>query len=158
LGYLAELNQDFRIDATNDDRQFTRNLLRHEVLPDLRRIRPEVDAALLRLAGQAAEAQAWISAEARHLAEQCVRADSPDCWVVEVRSLLQSPPLLIREVFKAAWESAGWPRQEMGFAEWQLLAELAAAEMATSSVNLPGGVRAVRQQGCIRLKRGPSVS
>lgn len=47
--YCAEHGIIPRHDETNDDTRYTRNRIRHEVLPLLRQINPQVDAALLRL-------------------------------------------------------------------------------------------------------------
>ena len=48
--YLPAIGQDFRTDSSNDDSRFTRNRLRHELLPLLReRFNSDVDGALLRL-------------------------------------------------------------------------------------------------------------
>lgn len=42
VGFLEQLGQDWREDATNQDRSRTRARLRHEVLPVLRELRPSV--------------------------------------------------------------------------------------------------------------------
>ena len=64
--YLAARGARARTDRTNlDPGHATRNRLRLEVLPALRRAFPAVDEALLRLAGAAALARAWLEADAR---------------------------------------------------------------------------------------------
>src|SRR5262249_54909010 len=56
LDYLAGLGQDYRTDESNADRRFTRNRIRHELLPLLARAyNPRVREVLCRLASQAAE-------------------------------------------------------------------------------------------------------
>ncbi len=66
--FLESLGQTFLTDATNADVSFTRNRLRHEVLPMLRNaVNPQVDDALLRLAQQAAEASALVKRLARRV-------------------------------------------------------------------------------------------
>ncbi len=57
LAYLAAEGLEFRHDATNSSRDFTRNRIRADLLPLLRRdYNPKADEALLRLADQAAAA------------------------------------------------------------------------------------------------------
>src|SRR4051812_1068067 len=76
LDYLAAIGQDYSVDATNRDTRWTRNRLRHELLPQLReRYNPQVDAAVLRLASQAGEAQQVVAGLAARLAERCVDAN-----------------------------------------------------------------------------------
>ena len=76
--YLTEIRQDYRIDATNSDRRFTRNRLRHDLLPLLRaQFNSDVDGALLRLAHQADEIQQLITPLAEELARRAISV-SPD--------------------------------------------------------------------------------
>jgi tRNA(Ile)-lysidine synthase len=143
LEYLAAIEQDFRSDSTNEDTQWIRNRLRHELLPQLReRYNPQVDAALLRLAVQAGEAQQIVAELAAGLGDKCVDAKSSRSKV-NCASFEGQPAIVVREVFKLAWRQAGWPEQAMGFDEWQQLADLASG-IGLQSLNLPGGIRAKR--------------
>jgi tRNA(Ile)-lysidine synthase len=151
LDYLAAIKQDYRTDASNENTQWTRNRLRHELLPQLReRYNSQVDAALMRLAQQAGEAQQVIVELAAKLAEDCVVADfvraQIDCSKLEGR-----PPIVIREVFKLAWRQARWPEQSMGFDEWRQLAALASGA-GSQPLNLPGNIRARRDGRIVVLE------
>jgi tRNA(Ile)-lysidine synthase len=151
LEYLATIGQEHRTDTTNQDTRWTRNRLRHELLPQLReQYNPQVYAAVLRLASQAGEAQQVIARLAATLAERCVDAKLPriqvDCEVLEGQ-----PVIVVREVLKFAWRQAGWPEQSMGFEEWQQLAVLA-TEQGHRPVNLPGGIRAKREGQLVVLE------
>jgi tRNA(Ile)-lysidine synthase len=141
LEYLAAIGQDYRTDATNQDMQWTRNRLRHEILPLLReRFNSQVDAALLRLAVQAGEARQVVAEIAVTLAEKC--ADVRFTRVkIDYDMLKGQPTIVVREVFKLAWRQARWPEQSMGFDEWQQLAVLASGD-SSQTLNLPGNIRA----------------
>lgn len=152
LEYLSSIGQDYRIDATNQDNQWTRNRLRNELLPELREhYNPRVDAALTRLATQANEAQELIIGFAEKLARDCVvvneRGTQIDC-----KTLAEQPPIIVREAFKFAWREAGWPLQSMGFEEWQQLASLASGGNSRAVINLPGNIRARCQSGLVILE------
>ncbi len=153
LKYLADVGQDFRTDATNLDTRFTRNRLRHELLPLLRsEFNAEVDAALLRLAQQADETQQLIAARAEELSRRAVRIASVQVEI-DCRQLAAEPPLLIREVCKFAWTAAGWPLQNMGFDQWQQLAALVATDAKSGSLNLPSGIRAAKKGERLEISR-----
>lgn len=47
--YLAALSQDFVIDETNYDEEYSRNFLRHSVIPKLKTLNPSLEDALFRL-------------------------------------------------------------------------------------------------------------
>ena len=62
IEYLRRLGQDFRVDSTNVDARYTRNRLRHQLLPLLREeFNSAVDESILRLAKQAAETQQYLA-------------------------------------------------------------------------------------------------
>jgi tRNA(Ile)-lysidine synthase len=162
LDYLAAINQDYRTDATNADLRFTRNRLRHRLLPLLRtEFNTDIDAALLRLAGQAHESQQVIDEVVAELLGKCVRIEWPAAKCdnavgvlsdaskvtanrvqIDCRSLEGRPPLVVREVCRAAWRDAGWPFQAMGFDQWQQLATLVASESEQPQFSLPGNIQA----------------
>jgi tRNA(Ile)-lysidine synthase len=165
LDYLAELSQDYRTDATNSDTTFTRNRLRHELLPELReRFNPEVDAALVRLAAQASETQQALEFLAARLARECVtirrehtlEPGAPNASAVggvqiACSLLREQPDVLIREVCKLAWREANWPMQAMGFCEWHLLSRMVVSQQ--KQANFPASVRARREGDRLLLDR-----
>jgi tRNA(Ile)-lysidine synthase len=165
-GYLAELGQDFRTDTTNEDSRFTRNRLRHDLLPLLReKFNLEVDDALLRLATQAGEAQQVIEALADEIVCDCAivefdstHGDSRRGRRVQIdcRKLAGQPAIVVREVCKTSWREARWPLQAMGFREWQLLAGLVTGENPKTTANLPDGIQAQREHELLILE-APSL-
>jgi tRNA(Ile)-lysidine synthase len=164
LDYLAAIGQDFRTDASNADPSWTRNRLRNELLPALRDYyNADVDTALLRLAAQAGETQAFIAGiAAQFLSEGATIEFGPPpaanesrlarCIRIDGRRLTDQSAFIVREVCKAAWQVAGWPQQAMGFDQWQQLAELIGGEINARAVNLPGGVRAHLEGGDLILQ------
>lgn len=164
LDYLAAIGQDFCTDTSNTDPRWTRNRLRHELLPLLRQdYNTDVDAALLRLGAQAAESQQLIADLADELVRDCLALEFAGghdanerrvaCGArIDCRPLYAQPPLLIREVCKIAWTEAGWPQQAMGFNQWQQLADLIRGESRSHAVNLPGNVRVHRDKDVLILE------
>lgn len=150
-GYLSDLGQDFLHDPTNDDLRFTRNRIRHEVLPQLRRdFHPEINASLLRLGHQATEITEFIDGLTAKLLDECVlEADENVCRIDGAR-LRDESPYLVRECFRRLWRQLNWPRQRMGFEHWQRLAELVCCPGAAS---LPGRVHAQSRGSLVMLTR-----
>jgi tRNA(Ile)-lysidine synthase len=155
LEYLQAIGQDYRIDSSNSDTRWTRNRLRHELLPILReRFNGGVDNALLRLATQAHESQQVINAMVQELTCNCILTElqpGAASLRIDCRPLTGMPPLLVREVCRLAWQEAGWPMQAMGFEAWQQLAELVQGERG-AAVSLPGNIRARRDLSTLVLE------
>lgn len=162
LDYLARLGQPYRTDATNADPRWTRNWLRGDLLPRIAaRYGPAASDALLRLAEQAAEAQAALAVWARERADAATVRRGPEGVELDCRPLAGLPRHVVREALVSVWEAQGWPRQAMGFAEWNALAALAAPEAADekqeparpTARTLPGGVDARRAGDRLTLTR-----
>ena len=162
LEYLQAIGQDYRIDPTNANTRWTRNRLRHELLPALRQqYNAGVDEALLRLAAQAAESHEVISALAQRLADRCVRVEfsshvGPVAGgaraEIDCGQASGTPPPVIREMCRLLWQEAHWPMQAMGFEAWQSLANLVQGT-GPSSLDLPGKIRAYRRQDRIVIEK-----
>ena len=162
IEYLEALGQDFRTDSMNRESRFNRNRVRHEVLPMLRnRFNANVDEAVLRLAEQARDAQQFLETTADAIAAGClsvefvtsersVEGGSSDIRKQAARVTLEcgrlalQPTIVVCEVFRLAWRSAGWPEQSMGYDEWRLLAHMAESDEPKPAANLPGNIVARR--------------
>src|SRR5262249_22447915 len=145
LAYLQHMGQDFRLDASNADPRFTRNRIRHELLPHLaRHYNPAVVAVLCRLAEQAAEVQAREESAARALlaAGELPRAGAS--LVLDRGRLAAAPRNVVRETFRLLWQREGWPTGRATFDTWERAAAVALG--AIPAVDLPGSVR-VRRKG-----------
>ena len=75
--YLSAQNQPWREDSTNSNEAFTRNRLRHTVLPVLRSENPSIDHTLSNLAELAREEESRWSAELGRLLPQLVMPGTP---------------------------------------------------------------------------------
>ena len=149
--YLAEIGQDFREDSTNIDERFTRNRLRHTLLPLLAsEFNPGIVAALLRLGAQAAGAQEILAEAAGKLLSQAMEYQSSDECRLRIDMLSGNPRHLVRECFATLWTQQGWPRQKMGFDQWEQLAVLA---LGGGGCELPAGFTAWREGRLLIISR-----
>ena len=91
--YCAENGVPYIVDSTNTDMTYTRNRVRHQLLPLLREMNPSVTTALRRLRSSAVQDEEFFSA----LAEQAL-ADAylSDGSFDRERFLLQSPSVRVR--------------------------------------------------------------
>jgi tRNA(Ile)-lysidine synthase len=157
LDYLAGIGQDFRTDATNADESYTRNRIRHRLLPLLAQdFNPQIVDALLRLGRQATDANAALSTAAEIILDRAlVEADARHCRL-KWQSVARYPRPLVREVFLALWRRQDWPRGQMSFSHWN---DLAGVLEQGGAISLPGKIEA-RRRGhyleltALRLRRG----
>lgn len=155
--YLAERHQTYCIDESNEDPSFTRNRIRHALLPQLSaQYNPNVREALTRLGKLAGEAQQVIDRQAAAFVARGVSFEPSGAAVVDRGELKNELPHLIREVFIQVWKRQQWPLQQMGLEEWQALEQLVSNRDSanTASLNLPGNLRAIEDADRITLRPG----
>ncbi|MCC6492346.1 MAG: tRNA lysidine(34) synthetase TilS [Pirellulales bacterium] len=152
LAFLEAIGQTYRSDATNHDRRFARNRTRGELLPYLREhFNAEVDAAIVRTAGLAAEAQEIVDGVAAGVLSRCREAIEGRHAVrpasgfrLGVSPLVDQPLLIVAEVLRQAWRLEKLPEQNMTQRWWRQLTEYAIAAKPHPALNLPGGFCATR--------------
>ncbi len=143
--WLASLGQDWREDTSNLDGRFTRNRVRHELLPLLERdYNPNLRQVLSETAEVArAEEEYWESVAARELA---ARVRPSASRLLHLEGLGELPLALRRRVLKGFVESAGGAAD---FEHIQNLLRCAAGEI--DSTILPGDWLVSRQGDCLRI-------
>lgn len=175
--YLRSIGQVWVEDETNADPAFTRNRVRHELLPALRAFNPSLNSTLGSLAEIAREEEIYWQRELDRVLPQLVlpgkpvrgggRANStaPDsaAFAIELERLKALAPALRRRVLRATARRLG---VSLSFAETSRLLALAGLSpaMATvptkpgSSLELAGGLRAERSLRELRLFRSPEAA
>jgi tRNA(Ile)-lysidine synthase len=157
LEYLSSLGQSYREDSSNQSTSYTRNRLRHELLPLLARdYNPHVREALLRLSQIAAEADAWQQEQVGRLAATAVRNIAGGVEI-DLHALQGGSEPAFRPLLMSVWRQQGWPLQDMTYDKWDQLRAFAQSPAPTRGVlapeTYPGNIRAERQGGVLRLTR-----
>ncbi len=142
----------WRTDHTNAEMDFTRNFIRHELLPLLRdRLNTRADDALLRLASAAGEAESVLSELAERLFERACRKRSDREIVLRTAPLKKAPALLAAMALRSALAAMDAPQQALGRERFDDL--LAVLDGSVTAVDLPGQIRAERHSRDIHLFR-----
>ncbi len=145
--YLELRHQDYRQDSSNQDLGFTRNRLRHELLPHLAAAyNPAIADILCRLAEQARDAQTVISVQANELLLKVELPRAGALVILDVAGLQALARPWRREVFRLLWQREAWPLGQLNFETWDRLAEL--VEQKRGALDLPGGARAASPVAC----------
>jgi tRNA(Ile)-lysidine synthase len=119
--YLRERKQPWREDSSNSDEAFTRNRIRHTVLPVLREENPSIDQTLANLAELAREEESRWGVELKRLMPQLILPGKPvrgggranstqlgeQTLAIELDRLKALDPALRRRVVRAAARQLG---------------------------------------------------
>lgn len=140
--YLDQLRQSYREDHTNRELRFSRNRIRHELLPLLREgYRAGVVEALLRLGEAAAEAHSIVAQQAEALLAECLVSQDSLGVILDVAPLRASHESLVREALVLLWKRHTWPLRDMSRSKWAQLAAFARTESGPAALLLPAGIR-----------------
>ena len=146
--HLAGLGQPWREDHTNADPRFTRNRIRHELLPLLRdRYNAAADAALWRASRLLEQDEAYLAERAAEALARCRRDDG-----VDAEALAREPPALAGRLLLRWLAGEGVGAVDLSAVE--ALLRLAGARGGSAALSLPGGVRIERTYGVLRVGRG----
>ncbi|HEY7157725.1 MAG TPA: tRNA lysidine(34) synthetase TilS [Gemmataceae bacterium] len=151
--YLHELAQPYRDDASNNDARYTRNRIRHELLPHLaREYNPSVVRVLASLAEQAEETYRIEEAAALSLLSEAELPRAGTLLIFNRGRLVTAPRHRVREMFHLVWMREAWPLGGMDFAAWERLAAVVFDRL--TATDLPGGLHARRRERVVQV--GPS--
>lgn len=129
--YCAAQHIDYVYDETNSDTRYTRNFIRHELMPKLKQLNPSVEEALFRLADHAQDEVAYLDVEA----EQAMQRENG--------SLVSLAPVIRRRCIRKRLFVAGVPSVE----EKHILAVEKEVIHENGRVDLPGDFTAYVHKG-----------
>lgn len=134
----------WREDPSNAETQHRRNLLRHDVLPVVRKgINPAVEEALLRLADQARRAERFLCDRARAVLAQCTSLRQADRVLLEASRLAAEPAVVQTTAIRLALEDLALPERNLTAEHLDAVAGL--LQDRSGRVNLPGDFAALRR-------------
>jgi tRNA(Ile)-lysidine synthase len=152
LAFLKENGYSFRQDHSNIDRKYTRNRLRHDLLPLLAaEYNPAVVEILNRLSRQAQELLRDEEEDARRLLAATELQRAGATLVFDRRRLAAESRNRVREMFRAVWRRERWPMGEMGYEDWERLTTVALG--GATAVDLPQGISARCRDLVVQITR-----
>jgi tRNA(Ile)-lysidine synthase len=157
--YLASLEQTWVEDASNRDPAYTRNRLRHQLLPELEQWNPRIREHLSNMAELARDEEAWWASEIARLTPQLLlsgravrgggRAGSDDSTIaIDIVRLAAQPQALQRRLLRYAAATLG---VSLSFDATESLRSLASHGRAGQKLDLPGPLAAERTPRELRL-------
>jgi tRNA(Ile)-lysidine synthase len=176
--FLRQQNQPWREDSSNTDEAFTRNRIRHTILPLLRQENPSLDHTLANLAELAREEEARWQTELNRLLPQLLLPGKPvrgggravgtapgesqSAVALELERLRALDPALRRRVLRAAARYLGarlsFDETERLLALCGFLAISTVPSKAGASLQLSNNLLAQRSPRELRLSRDVSAS
>jgi tRNA(Ile)-lysidine synthase len=169
--YLRALGQGWREDSSNRHLTFTRNRIRHELLPLLESWNPRLREHMAQMATLARDEEAWWQAEMARLGPQILMTGRPvrgggraaaDGISLDVKRLAEFAPAVQRRLLRYAAEQMGvaldFHSPAIDFQSTEALRTLALSGRAGQKLELAQGLRAERSARELRLTMGPAAA
>ncbi|PKK40219.1 tRNA(Ile)-lysidine synthetase [Clostridiaceae bacterium JG1575] len=146
LQWLENQGRSFCLDASNEDPQYLRNRVRHEVLPLLEALNPSVGAHLARLCEKLSLDSQYLEDEALRAAQKFLSA-SPEGILIEKEAFELPEALQVRVAFLACEALLG-DREALSEGHIKQILDLARGTTGRR-VNLARNVRATARYGAV---------
>ena len=158
LGYCRELGQPFREDSGNYLWRFTRNKVRHDLMPKLAEdYNPRVREALVRLARTAAEEVDFLEGELDRV-WPTLAAQQGSGVRLSISALASLHPSVQRLALRRAYMMVYGDGRRLRESHLIAMTEMAQGGAAGRTLNLPGGVRFERGYDDVGLTRTDGLS
>lgn len=136
--YCAQQGLRFVEDASNLDLRYSRNRIRHCVLPELRRLNPRVDEALQRLSQTVRDEERWWQGYLKTLEPQFTLGRTGQEWLLSLEWLRAQPDAIVRRVIRYAVQALSSEGTELHFEQVERL-RTAIRTNSRAGVTLQGG-------------------
>lgn len=138
--FLRKEEIPWREDASNGDIRYTRNRIRHHLLPLLEKeFNPKIREILLHLGENVTEDYDYLQKEGDSAFEKVVVEQNRRQMVYKRRVFQAFPFAIQKQLFRQALRKLGTNMDRVGYSEWKALSEL--LEKKTFRYTLPGALK-----------------
>jgi tRNA(Ile)-lysidine synthase len=140
--HLDERGIGYRVDSTNAEPVYFRNVVRRDIIPFLEKYNPRLKRALCSLAEHLREDFEFIN-EAKSAV--CHFARSTGAFLeIKLRDIAIQPKALQKEIVRDALDKIGGEVKRLNFRHWKEMEQLIKHKRRGNSIDLPGDIRITR--------------
>lgn len=144
LDYLTANHLNPRYDASNEDVRFTRNRIRHQVMPQLVEMNSDAVAHLASWATAARSHYDQVKLGVRTFYLNTIEHVAQDHVAIKRNAMVFINDEMLQEMLRRAWRKLHWPVDQMNAARWQEAIEVCRG--VRTAVELPGRIMVRRKE------------
>ena len=145
--YLGELQQGYRTDSTNLSQNYTRNKIRHTILPVMEQINGQAVKNIDDAARRISQAQEYLKKAVRDEFDRMVEVRQ-DCLCIEIEKLNKAEPYIRGEIILRVLYQCAGSQKNIGKVHVQAVLSLA-EKISGKQISLPYGMLAWRSYNVI---------
>lgn len=144
--YLEAYNQDYREDSSNKKDSYTRNRMRHHVVPLLRNENPKVAEAVMHYTEKVQADEELLQSLAEKALEDVLIEKQHDLWKININAFQYKPLALQRRIIllllKYLYKDTIIVQS---YTLWNSILKLTQTTAGNATIDLPKGAKAIRQ-------------
>lgn len=155
LAFLDEINQEYRIDESNDDTSYLRNRIRHCLIPFLEtEFNPDIKAGIERLSGIIGQEDDFLDRMARTALDKATTGREKDQIDLSIPAINKLDRALGARVIRAALLSVKQNLRRISHTHIRDILYFAGKKGESGkSLDLPGQIRVYKQRDILRIKK-----
>jgi tRNA(Ile)-lysidine synthase len=152
VGFLKENGIPYCTDKTNRDPNFTRNRVRHKILPLIKSsFNPRIDQNLASLRDVCQEAQDYLDREAENAFKRCLRKSSARALSLDLHRLKRLHPAILSETLFKALTSVRGDSKRFVYEHLIAIRGVLNSEEKELELHLPGRIRIKKKDGRLAI-------
>ena len=152
--YLDGNNIPYRIDSTNLECIYFRNVVRAEIIPFLEKYNPRLKRVLSSLAEHLREDFEYIALEKTRIRNEIAHAGGSGVEI-KLKDIAVQPRAIQKEILRDSLVRAGGEVKKLSFRHWKEIEDLIRRKNKGNAVDLPGSVRAKRTEFSLIFSKLP---
>ena len=156
MKYLEENGYDYVLDSSNEEPSYTRNRIRLELLPELKKYNSRIGDALLRLGRVTGQDRAYLKERAEQSLRLLTVNQTRTAVVLDAEGLAALPDPIKRRVILTALRNTGLT-EDVSFSHFEEIEKLLASDNPSAALDLPHSYRALRRYTYLILGTGNAV-
>jgi tRNA(Ile)-lysidine synthase len=152
--YLDERGIAYRIDSSNKEHIYFRNIVRSQILPYLEKYNPRIKRVLCSMAEHLREDFEFIKEAKCRVRGQGSRGKSGSIEV-KLKDIVIQPKALQKEILRDCLEKAGGEVKRLSFRHWKEVEQLIVRKGKGSALDLPGDIRIARTATSLVFQKRP---
>ena len=150
--YLDACLLPYRIDSSNVETKYFRNVVRKEIMPFLEKYNPKLKRSLFNLAEHLREDFEFIETE-RLKAQRYVKNGKRGGLEVNLKDMVLQPRALQKEILRDSLAAVGGKVKKLSFRHWKEIEALIMHKRKGSRVDLPGDIRVARTEKALLFNK-----
>ena len=152
--YLERTKIGFRIDRTNLEKIYFRNVVRSEIIPFLEKYNPRLKRSLSNFAEHLREDFEFIEKE-KDKARKIISQSDAGELEIQLKDIVIQPKSLQKEILRDALEKIGGEVKRLSFRHWKDAEDFIKYKRTGNALDLPGGIRITRTVRTLRFHTLP---